>query len=231
MIPGAADAVARLRAADLAVAFVTNSAQRTPTQVAEKLASHGIPDAEALVITSAMAVASMIEPKARVMVVGSLGLYSAVEERGGIVVEDGPADAVVVGITTDFNYDVLGRAMKAIRGGARFLATNDDATFPDADGLLPGNGALVAAVATASGAVPEIAGKPHAPIADFVRTSIGSDGVMVGDRPETDGLFAESLGYDFALVLSGVVNADDLPVQPTPRFVAVDINSLVDQLL
>jgi glycerol 3-phosphatase-2 len=147
------------------------------------------------------------------------------------VVEDGPADAVVVGITTDFNYDVLGRAMKAIRGGARFLATNDDATFPDADGLLPGNGALVAAVATASGAAPEIAGKPHAPIADFVRTSIGSDGVMVGDRPETDGLFAESLGYDFALVLSGVVNADDLPVQPTPRFVAVDINSLVDQLL
>ena len=120
--------------------------------------------------------------------------------------------------------------MRAIRSGARFVATNDDATFPDADGLLPGNGALVAAIAASAEQPPEIAGKPHAPIASLVRDRLGDVGIMVGDRPETDGLFATSVGYDFALVLTGVVGADDLPVEPTPRFVADDLATLVRTL-
>jgi len=213
------------------LAFVTNSAARTPAQVAAKLASHGIPDAEPLVITSAMAAAAMVDKTDRVLVIGSEGLHGALRERGATVVAEGVADAVVVGITLEFDYDALTRAMRTIRGGARFIATNDDATFPDADGLLPGNGALVAAVSTATGVAPEIAGKPHGPIADLVRARIGSEGVLVGDRHETDGLFAGALGYDFGLVLSGVISKEDLPVEPAPRFVAPDIGAMVDQLL
>ncbi len=230
-IPGAPEAIAAVRAAGEPLAFVTNSALRTPAQVGEKLASHGVPDAEDLVITAAMAAAAMVEPGSKVLVIGSDGLHTAMNDRGVEVVSDGAADAVAVGITMAFDYDALTRAMRAIRGGARFIATNDDSTFPSADGLLPGNGALVSAVATCAETEPEVAGKPHAPIADIVRARLGDDGVMVGDRPDTDGLFALSVGYDFALVLSGVVGAADLPVEPSPRFVADDILSLVEQLL
>lgn len=234
-VPGAPEAIERLRRADVPFAFVTNSAARTPAQVAEKLAAHGIPDAEDAVITAAMAAAAMIDPGARVLVVGGDGLHHALAGCGAEVVAPSAApatvDVVVVGITTDFDYHVLTAAMRAIRAGARFVATNDDATFPDATGLLPGNGALVAAVATCAGVAPEIAGKPHAPIAGFVRDRLGPVGVMVGDRPETDGRFAASVGYDFGLVLSGVVGPGDLPVEPTPRYVAADLMTLVDELL
>jgi glycerol-1-phosphatase len=230
-VPGAPEAVARLRDADAPIAFVTNSAERTPAQVAAKLDAHGIPDAESLVITAAMAAAAMIDPGDRVFVVGSDGLRGAVEARGATIVTSGPADVAVVGITLAFDYDILSAVMNVIRAGARFIATNDDATFPDAGGLLPGNGALVAAVATAAGVEPEVAGKPHEAIADLVRRRLGDRGVMVGDRPETDGRFAESLGYDFALVLTGVVSETDLPVQPTPLYVAADLRTLVEELL
>ncbi|MDW3218781.1 MAG: HAD-IIA family hydrolase [Acidimicrobiales bacterium] len=230
-VPGAPEAVARLRAAGAPVAFVTNSALRTPAQVAEKLASHGIPDAEPLVITAAMAAASLVEPGSRVLAIGSEGLVDALRRRGVELVHDGEADAVVVGISMSFDYDDMTRAMRAIHGGARFIATNTDSTYPDTTGLLPGNGALVAAVAVAAGVEPEIAGKPHEPIAAFTRARLGDAGVMVGDRPDTDGLFAATLGYDFALVLTGVVGPADLPVEPAPQFVAADLATLVDQLI
>jgi len=227
-VPGAPEAVERLRRAGVRIAFVTNSAQRTPAQVAEKLAHHGIDDTEDLVITAAMAAATLVEPGERVLAVGSDGVFQALVQRGVEVVTSGPADAVIMGLRTDFDYSHMTTAMQAIRGGARFIATNDDSTFPDADGLLPGNGALVASVATASGVRPVVAGKPHSPMVDLVRTSLGIDGLMVGDRAETDGLFAKSLGYRFGLVLSGVVGADDLPVNPIPDLVADDLLALVE---
>lgn len=227
-VPGAPQAVDHLRRAGAPLAFVTNSALRTPEQVGEKLARHGIPDAADLVVTSAMAAAWLIEPGERVVIIGSDGLRGAIETREAEVVSDGPADAVIVGLTHRFDYDDLARAMSAIRGGARFLATNDDATFPDSDRLLPGNGAIVAAVATATGQSPMVAGKPHSTIADMVKERLGPDGVMVGDRPETDGLFARALGYRFGLVLTGVTTADDLPVEPAPDLLQSDLAALVE---
>lgn len=227
-VAGAPAAVARLRDAGCAVAFVTNSSSRTPAQVAAKLASHGIDDAEDLVISSAMAAAEMVEPGERVLALGGDGVVAALEARGAVVADTGSLDAVIVGIRSDFDYEMLTVAMRAVHAGARLIGTNDDATFPDADGLLPGNGALVAAVSTAAGVDPLLAGKPHQPIADLVRRRLGAEGIMVGDRPETDGLFARSLGYRFGLVLTGVVSASDLPVQPTPDVVADDLLALVD---
>lgn len=230
-VPGSPEAVARLRAAGVPVAFVTNSAMRTPAQVAAKLAHHGIPDAEAEVVTAAMAAATMVEAGERVLAIGSEGLTVALAEAGAEVVADGPADAVVVGITMSFDYDDMTRAMRAIGDGARFIATNTDTTYPSHDGLLPGNGALVGAIAIATATEPTVAGKPHDPIAVLVRERLGDVGMMVGDRADTDGLFAESVGYDFGLVFSGVTQPGDLPVEPAPVAVADDLRALVAERL
>jgi len=226
-VPGAPQAVAALRAAGIPLAFVTNSAMRTPAQVAAKLAHHGIPDAESEVITAAMAAATMVEAGERVVAVGSEGLHTALVEAGAELVVDEPADVVVVGITMSFDYGDMIRAMRAVRGGARLIATNTDATFPSHDGLLPGNGAIVGAIAIAAGVEPVVAGKPHEPIAALVRRQLGDSGLMVGDRPDTDGRFAESVGYDFGLVFSGVTKPADLPVEPTPIATADDLLALV----
>lgn len=228
-IPGAADAVARLRAAGHDVVFCTNNSNRPVAAVEEELVRHGI-DPRGDVITSAMAAASLLEPGERVLVCAGPGVVEAIESRGAIPVWDGPAGVVLVGLHLDFDYERLRIATRAIRGGARFLATNDDATYPTADGPIPGGGAIVAAVATASGVAPTVAGKPHAPMADLVRSRLGSGGIMVGDRPETDGRFAVALGYRFALVLTGVTASPE-GVDPVPDLVAPDLATLVDQLL
>ena len=122
-------------------------------------------------------------------------------------------------------------ASTAVRAGARLLGTNDDSTYPTAAGPVPGGGALLASIAVASGATPQIAGKPHQPIADIVHALLGPTGLMVGDRPDTDGLFARTLGWDFALVLTGTTSSDDLPVDPTPTVVAESLRTLVSATL
>ena len=145
--------------------------------------------------------------------------------------------AVVVGWHRDFSFERLTAAFTCIRSGARLIGTNDDATYPIPGGELPGGGSIVAAVAYASGAVPVFGGKPHAPSARLVfeRLGWGSDPseeqrssiVMVGDRPSTDGGMARMLGGRFALVLSGVTGADELPTDPAPDVVAPDLATLV----
>lgn len=229
-IPGASAAVAVLRDRGQRVAFVTNSALRTRAQVAEKLIRHGIPDAADDVFTAAMAAARLIEPGERVVACGADGLTDELNRRGAIVVDEGPADAVVVGLRLDFDYGLLNTAMRAVRAGARLIATNDDPTYPHDDGLLPGNGALVAAVERASGVSAIVAGKPHPPMADLVLSQLGPGrrGVVVGDRPETDGLFARALGFEYALVLSGVTGRADLPVEPMPGSISEDLASAVE---
>jgi glycerol 3-phosphatase-2 len=122
-------------------------------------------------------------------------------------------------------------ASGAARDGARLLATNDDATYPTATGPVPGGGAILASIRIASGVVPEVAGKPHGPIAAMVHEMLGADGIMVGDRPDTDGLFAVALGWRFGLVLSGVTRAEDLPTNPRADLVADTLESLVSRAL
>jgi HAD superfamily hydrolase (TIGR01450 family) len=231
-IPGAADAVARLRAAGRRELFVSNNSISPVAEVAAKLARHGIP-ATGEVMTSAGAAATLVQPGERVLLAGGPGAAEALEARGAIVVTDGDADAVVVGFHRSFDYEGLRRAATAVRRGARLIGTNDDATYPTPDGPIPGGGAILAAVATGSGRTPTVAGKPYAPMATLVRDVLGSlDGVvMVGDRPDTDGRFAVTLGVPFALVLSGVTAAADLPVEPAPAVVAHDLARLADVLL
>ena len=224
-IPGSADAVARLRAGGEPVVFVTNNSSEPVRVVEDKLARHGIP-AEGAVLTSAMAAAAQVVPGEVALVCAGPGVDEALAARGVRTVREGKADVVVVGFHRDFDYGRMAAASAAVRGGARLLATNDDATYPTPEGLIPGGGAILAAVSTAAGVVADVAGKPHRPMADLLRARVGDEGVMVGDRPDTDGRFAVALGYRFGLVLSGVTTA--LPVEPPPDLVADDLTGLVD---
>ena len=228
-VPGAAGAVERLQQTSAPVVFVTNMSALTVADQEAKLADCGI-DATGSVITSATAAGQLIQPGERVLVVGGPGIDEAVELAGAEVCTSAPADVVVVGMDPGFNYDTLSRAMRAVRGGARLIGTNHDPSYPTESGLEPGGGSLLAAVATAAEAVPTMAGKPNQPIVDCVRDRIGEYGVVVGDRPDSDGLFARALGYEFALVLSGVVGEHDLPVTPEPQHCASDLAALVDQM-
>ena len=225
-IPGAAEAVGTLRARGERVLFATNNSFARLAEQEAKLERFGIP-AHGDVLTSAMAAARLVEAGERALVCGGPGIAEALEGRGAMPVRDGDADAVVVGFHRDFDYERLRVAVRAVQRGARLIATNDDATYPTPDGPIPGGGAIVAAVAYASGVRAVVAGKPHAPMADLVREVGGETGTVVGDRPETDGAFARTLGYRFALVLSGVTHEADLPVEPAPDTVAPSLAALV----
>jgi 4-nitrophenyl phosphatase len=236
-IPGAAAAVARLRDKGQDVLFVSNNSTLRVADVEAKLARVGI-DAAGEVVTSALAAARLVEPGERVFVCGDPGLREAMATRGAVVISDDapeeggdPAiDVVVVGLHRNFTWDHMRRAAVAVRRGARFIASNTDATYPTPDGPVPGAGAIVAGIAVAAGVEPVVAGKPSQPMADLVRERLGETGWMVGDRPDTDGAFAVTLGYRWALVLTGVTHESDLPVEPTPDVVAASLAAFVAEL-
>ena len=229
-LPGAAAAVARLREAGERVVFVTNNSSVRVGDQEAKLAGFDIP-ATGDVVTSAMVAVGLVEPGERVFLCAGPGVEEAVLARGAVPVRGGDADAVIVGFHRDFDYDEMDRASRAVRRGARLIGTNDDATYPTPEGLAPGNGSILAAVATASGVQPVVAGKPYAPMADFVRAVVGPVGVAVGDRADTDGRFARALGFEWVLVLSGVTGPGDLPVDPAPDQVATDLAAAVGAAL
>jgi 4-nitrophenyl phosphatase len=229
-IPGAADAVRRLQAAGNRVVFVTNNSNPTEAEYEAKLERHGV-DGRGVVVSSAMAAASLIARAERVLVLGGPGVVEALEQRGAVIVTEGQPDVVLVGFHRDFDYERMRIAATAVRAGARLVATNDDATYPTPDGLIPGAGAILAGIERASGARAVVAGKPYAPMADAVRARLGEgDGIVVGDRPDTDGRFARTVGYRFALVLTGVIGAGEVAsVDPRPDEVAPDLATLVDR--
>jgi Predicted sugar phosphatases of the HAD superfamily len=241
-IPGSAAAVGALRAAGRRVAFLTNNSSHRIIDVIDRLAAIGVPAAPDDVLSSAQAAAALLAsdlpPGARVLTCAGPGVVEALVEAGydtvdGGVAYDGQVDAVVVGFHREFDFDRLDRASDAIRRGARFVATNLDATYPGTNRVLPGAGSLVAAVATASGCAPEVAGKPEAATVALVQARLGPDGVMVGDRPSTDGELAHRLGWPYAMVLSGIGGHDPtepIPTDPAPNWVADDLAGLADAL-
>jgi glycerol 3-phosphatase-2 len=235
VLPGAADAVSRLRQAGLTVAFLTNNSSQPASSYAGQLERAGIPTEPGDVLTSAMAAAELLArdlpPGSRVLACSGPGVIEALAERGLEPVEAWPCEAVVVGYHRNFDYDRLTRASTAIRKGARFVATNVDPTYPAADGLIPGNGALVAAVATAAGRQPEVAGKPEAATVSMVRDRFGHRGVVVGDRPSTDGALATALGWPFALVVSDATSSSGEPDDPSAEFVGPSLATLTDDLV
>ena len=235
-IAGAGDAVTLLRGAGGHVLFASNNSSPTLEELIERLRVAGISAGRDEIVTSGMAAAAMLEAGGHALVVGDDGLMEALASRGvhAVRAADGPVpgatvfDAVVVGYTKRFDYDVLARASDAVRAGARLIGTNEDPVLPTADGLLPGTGSILAAVATAAGAKPAVAGKPHEPLAALIGERVARVAAVVGDRPSTDGALARRLGVPFALVLSGVTARVSDDLDPAPDFVGDDLRAVAE---
>ena len=222
-IAGSVNAIQLLKNAGHRVLFVTNNSYSVISDQENALAKIGI-DAYNDVVTSSQAAGALLRKGERVLLGGGPGAVEAVKNAGAVLAGrsdvqtdseiDQEVDTVMVGFHPSFDYRGLTRLSQAVRNGARLIATNDDATYPTPRGLIPGGGSILASVVAASGVEPIIAGKPHQPMADLVRQVLGvtdlSDAWMVGDRPSTDGLFAQTVGCKFAQVLTGISSLKDV---------------------
>jgi HAD superfamily hydrolase (TIGR01450 family) len=234
----ATEVLTALRRRATAIGYVTNNAARTPEQVAAHLRELGIPADASDVVTSAQAaahmVADLVPAGSAVLVVGGEGIISAVLERGLRPVRslaDSPA-AVIQGYDPDVGWRQLAEASYAIESGLPWVATNMDRTIPTARGIAPGNGTLVAAVATATGASPVVAGKPEPPLHRESVIRVGAaKPLVVGDRLDTDIEGAHRAGVDSLLVLTGVTAPEALitagPMQ-RPTYIAADLRGLLE---
>jgi len=233
LVPGADVGLRRLASAGINVLFATNNSTRTPDQVAAKIRAVAGVDVEPdQVVTSSQAAASTIlMTDGPVFIVGEVGISEALRAADiEITRASQSAGTVVVGLCRDLTYSLLADAATAVRDGARFIATNTDPSIPRSEGLAPGAGAIVAAVATASGREPEIAGKPHAPMRDLLRTRVGSDVWVIGDRLDTDiEMSLLESAWQSVVVLTGVTNPSELREQSD--HVTADFGTAVDLVL
>lgn len=237
-VAGAPEGISGLRDRGVRVGFVTNNAARSPGVVADHLVELGIAAEAADVVTSAQAAAHLVRARfgagTRVLVVGGEGVRDALAEAGLTGVdsaEDDPA-AVVQGFGFDLTWQQLNEAAIAIQRGAHWVATNTDPTRPTDRGLVPGNGAAVAAVQMAVTAIPEVAGKPYRPLLDDTVTRLGvSRPIFVGDRLDTDIAGAIAAGLDSMLVLSGSHGAPELLAADSlsrPTHLGRDLRALLE---
>jgi 4-nitrophenyl phosphatase len=211
-----------IAAGGAAIRYLTNNSTHTRRDYAEKLFEMGYPAEPAMIYTSA-AGAAIFLGQTSAYVVGEDGLRKELTDIGCQVVDDEPANWVVVGACWSLTYDMVDEAQWRIRQGARFLATNLDKTYPIENGRLrPGAGAIVAAVETAAEQCPEIViGKPAPTLLRMIWSETGAtpdETLLIGDRIETDIACAAAAGCDSALVLTGASTQADLKkagVRPT----------------
>lgn len=234
LIPGSELALQAAADAGLDIWFATNNSTKSPIEVQGKIQRiTGYLPQESRIVTSSQAAASMLTAEeGPVYVFGSAAIDEALRDAGvETTSESTEARSVVVGMDRALTYQRLADAAAAVRRGARFIATNDDPTFPVEDGFEPGSGSMVAAVTVASGRSPEIAGKPHPPMKDLlVARGVGPGAWVVGDRLDTDiALAAGSSEWRSIVVLTGVTTEED--DREAADFVTADLASAVDLVL
>ncbi len=232
-IAHAGETVSALRDLGKRLSFVTNNSSRTPEAVVAHLASVGVEADPNEIETSSLTTAAVLRDRGvgPVAVIGEDGLLTALAAAGIAVVamDAGPA-AVVVGWDRTVTYDDLRAAAIAIQRGATLYASNDDASYPAAEGLTwPGAGAILAAIEVGTGVRAEVFGKPNPPI---LRAALDRAGggrpLVVGDRIETDIEGAANAGWDSVLVLTGISTRDDAAAAPhPPTFVVDDLAALL----
>ena len=240
LIPEADRVYRELSAKGIRWVFVSNSATRLASDIADRIRRLGMTVAASQVVNSAAVLVRTLKQQyrgVRIMVVGEPRLAEGVAAAGATVTDD-PSEIQVVVAAMDrgFTYEKLARAHKAIQKGAQFWATNLDATFPSADGFLPGAGSVIASIATAAGRPPDrVFGKPSPDMAFLALEVLDltpEDCLVVGDRMETDILFAHNAGMDSALVLTGATRRAQIasfPYAPDYVFDSIaDIVSLFD---
>ena len=239
-VDGAVEALEAARARGVTISYVTNNASRSPATVLEQLSGLGLTLTEDDVVTSAQAAAALLEghcePGDAVLVLGTEALADEVRAVGLRPVRaasDEPV-AVVQGLSKEIGWAELAEAAIALAAGARWVACNVDPTLPSERGFLPGNGALVAALRTASDREPEVAGKPASPLlAQAVRRASSRQPLVIGDRLDTDIAGAHAIGVESLLVLTGVSTAAqalDAAAGERPTFLAADLSVLGDGL-
>ncbi|HNT74777.1 MAG TPA: HAD-IIA family hydrolase [Anaerolineae bacterium] len=223
-LPGLHEFFTWMHARNLKYVLVTNNSSRTPQMYVEKLAGMGITTTPEHVLTSSQGAADYLitvqPPDAAVYAIGGTGVMDALRARGFQVLTDDAtdqADYVVVGWDQQFSWRKLATATRLIRAGAQFIATNPDRTYPTEEGLVPGNGAQVAALEVATGQAPVMIGKPEPVLYEQALTRMGTTPettLVIGDRLDTDILGGIRLGMSSALVLSGVSDAETLRASP-----------------
>jgi 4-nitrophenyl phosphatase len=201
-----------LRARSIPFVLVTNSARSTPRAYAARLGGHGVFLPEEQILTSAVATVAHLRRAypagARIYAIGEDGLREPLLDAGFELAPDAssPVDAVVVGLDLRFTYDKLKNAALLIRGGAAFFGCNGDLTYPVEEGLAPGAGALLQAIAAATGALPIVIGKPGRLMFEIalgrVRCS-PSEAAMLGDRLDADIAGAQHAGIKALFVTTG----------------------------
>ena len=231
--PGAVETLAVVRSRIL---FVTNNASRGPAEVAKHLCAMGFTAKPDDIVTSAQSAARLLavqlQPAAAVLIVGTDALAAEIRKVGLTPVRqwsDGPV-AVVQGHSPQTGWPDLAEAALAIRGGALWVAANVDKTLPSERGLLPGNGAMVAALRAATDSAPQVAGKPEPTLlTDALARGKFRTPLVVGDRLDTDIAGANAAGLPSLLVLCGVSTAADTvraAVGQRTNYIAEDLRSL-----
>jgi 4-nitrophenyl phosphatase len=245
-IPGAAALVAALRNAGAAVRFATNNSMSARAAYAERLVAHGIPATADEIATSTWATITHLrahQPQLqRLLAVGADGMLAELRAAGYDVTHAHDAatddwngqplprgyDAVVVGLDPGVTYRTLGIAAAAIRAGARFVATNADLRYPVPGGLMPGAGAIVAALQATTGQAPQVIGKPEPAMFSAILEAAGAvpaEALVIGDNADADVLAARRAGIPVILVLTGVTDAATaarLGGERRPEWVAAD---------
>lgn len=237
-VPGAAEALHRVRETGVHLAFVTNNASRSPDGVAQKLNRVGVEAEAGDVVTSAQAAAHLLADRhpegSLVANLGAEGLRQALLEEGLVPtdVENEAAVAIVSGYNPDLVWSDIMRAAMRIRDGLPWVASNTDLTFPLEGGEAPGHGVLVEMVSRFSSVEPVVAGKPLPPLLEETIRRVGGERpLMVGDRLDTDIEGARNLELPSLLVMTGVTGLAELVAAPEklrPTYVGRDLDSLFD---
>lgn len=229
VLPGVPEMLAFLGERGVPYACITNNASMTPGQYEEKLGAMGIAMPARLVLTSALATGRHLRdiyPRGtRVLIVGMRGLREALLGDGHFVEDRAAPDLVVQGADFELTYVTLKDATLAIRRGARYVATNPDRTFPSEEGLIPGAGAVMAALVAATDAEPLVIGKPAPTMFLVAAEMLGAapaQTLVIGDRLDTDIAGANSAGMPGALVLTGVSRREDVGPGPGTPDLIVD---------
>jgi NagD protein len=225
LLPGVKEFVEWMYANDKEFLFLTNSSERSPKELQQKLARMGLDVDEKHFYTSALATAKFISsqaPGCSAYVIGAPGLVNALYEAG-ITMNDVNPDYVVVGETANYNYDNITHAVSLVRKGAKLIGTNTDLTGPVENGIIPACRALVAPIELATGKQAYFVGKPN-PL--MMRTGLkllgvhSAEAVMIGDRMDTDVIAGIETGLDTVLVLSGVTSREDVEQYPfCPKYI------------
>ena len=222
LIPGADAFLGALAAGGYPFLVLTNNSIYSARDLSARLRNLGLDVPAKSLWTSAEATAAFLtsqRPNGTAFVVGEAGLTSALHEAGYILTDQNP-DYVVLGETRTYSFEAITRAIRLVDGGARFIATNPDATGPSLDGILPATGSVAALIERATGVSPYFIGKPNPLMMREALNSLGAHSettVMIGDRMDTDIVAGIEAGLSTILVLSGVTaesDVDRFPYRP-----------------